>query len=260
MKFEIKLLGILLSGLLLIGCVSIPTFRAHPKLDLKMKTIKSVVVMPPKIDVYQLSTWEVKEIDEWSDEAEKNVMAAIYNELENKRDIIVQPLSEDILPIHLESSIEETQALFDAVSYSIVIHTYGPNNQRFSEKIANFDYSLGLEVKELAKQADALFFIRGTENISTKGRVALKWMSAIFIPTKTGLYGLYKSPDLGGTAVTMSMSLVDADTGEILWYNFRVSKEMHDLRDPSSASGLVKELLKNFSIHQERGDKTWLRR
>ncbi len=241
MKFKTKMLGLVLTGLFCAGCAA-PTFRAHPQLNEKMRTAKTVLVMPPEIKVYQLSAGGVKEeIDKWSEEAQKNVMTAIYDLMRNKTNIIFQPFPEDSLSADIESSLKETQALFDAVNLSIIIHTYGPKEQSFPDKIENFDYSIGPDAKKLAEQADALFFVRGTDHVSTAGRVALQWTKAILL---TAITGVGTSPDLGSTQLTVS--LVDADTGNILWHNFKGSSGNHDLRDISSTSELVSNLLKNF--------------
>ena len=89
--------------------------------------------------------------------------------------------------------MEDTQALFEAVSASVLLHTYSrstwirkyDSDQTFPEKLKNFDYSLGPEVQRLAKlaNADALLFTSGVDHISTGGRKGLIFLEAlIFSP------------------------------------------------------------------------------
>lgn len=243
MAVRTKILGFLLASILITGCATTPPFRAHPQLDEKRRTIKKVIVMPPKVDVYQLTAGGVKEkIDQWTTEAPKNIMAAIENELTGKRGCVFKFFSDFSRSEEEASNLEDTQALFDAVNASVLVHTYGPPDQLFSEKITNFDYSLGSEVKGLAEQADALLFVRGVDHISTGGRKTLQAVSMVLY----ALLGVAVVPQGGVTAV--SIALVDADTGSILWYSFKSSGGSDDLRDRGNASSFVRGLFKDFPI------------
>lgn len=244
MTVRIKILSLLLAGLLFAGCASVSPYRAHPSLEERGKVIKTVVVLPPRVEVFQLTAGGIKEkMDEWSAEAKKNVMTAIEGELTGRPGLLIKPLSEDSLPREVESDLEETQALFDAVNASIIFHTYGPPEQLFSDKIKGFDYSLGQEVEGLRiLEADALLLVRGVDHISTEGRKALQTGAVLL----GALVGVVVVPRGGVAAV--SIALVDAHSGSILWYNFKGSAGGHDLRDPTSAASLVKGLLKDFPI------------
>jgi hypothetical protein len=242
MAERVKILSLLLVGLLFTGCAVAPTFRAHPQLDEKIRTTKTVMMIHPKVDVYQITAGGVKEkMDEWSSEARKNVITAIEEELGGRLGIVFKTLSEDSLPMEVESNFEQTRALFDAIDKSIIIHTYGLPANRFPEKIKDFDYSLGPEVKGLAEQADALLLISCVDHISTEGRKALMFTAAIL--------GVY----IQGGITAVSVALVDANSGSVLWYNFKGSEGAHDLRDQESAKSLVKDLLKDFPFSKQEG-------
>jgi hypothetical protein len=243
MKVNIKVVSALFTCLLFSACATAPVYRANPQLNEKLKTAKTIMVIPLSVGVYEIGAGGIAEkIDEWSFKAKRNVMMAIQDKLQTKSLIFVKPFEETLLSDDQKSSLEETRALFDAVSYSIVIHTYGPPNQLFPEKIKNFDYSLGPEVKELAGDTDTLLFVSCRDQISTAGRKALQAGSMIL----GALVGIQATPAFGAT--TIYFALVDANTGSILWYNFHGSRGNHDLRDPMDTSTLVNELLKDFPM------------
>jgi hypothetical protein len=169
------------------------------------------------------------------------VIAAIEEEFNSRPEIVFETLYADSLSKEVESNLEQTQALFDAVDASIIIHTYGPLEQRFPEKIEDFDYTLGPEVKELAEQADALLLVSCVDHISSEGRKVLMVTAAIL--------GVY----VQGGITAVSIALVDANSGSMLWYNFKGSGGAHDLRDPESAKSLVKDVLKDFPFSDQGG-------
>jgi hypothetical protein len=114
--------------------------------------------------------------------------------------------------------------------------------------MTNFDYSLGKEVKGLAKEGvEILFLVSGTDHVWTGGRQALQAI-AVIIGIGAGVAtGVMVLPALGG-GTAINVALVDARSGEILWYNVKQSGGGVDLRDPKSAADLVKDLLEDFPI------------
>ncbi|MEJ2171047.1 MAG: hypothetical protein P8X90_36620 [Desulfobacterales bacterium] len=239
----IKLLKLILIFSIFTGCAIGPNYRYNPTLSEKMHATKSIVLIPLKTDVYQLTAGGVKEkMDEWSVQAKQNVMTAVQENLKTKPMLIIKPFEELLLSSEKKENLEETSALYDAVSSSIQLHTYGPPDQLFSDKIKNFDYSLGAEVAELAGDADAILFVSCVDHIATAGRKAVQAGSIIL----GALVGIQITPSMGTTSV--SIALVDADSGFILWYNFHGSGGDHDLRDPINTTTLVKQLLKDLPI------------
>lgn len=236
-------LAIILAATLVTACATTPTFRTQPQLGQKIQTIKSIALIPLKVDVYQISAGGVQEkMDDWSLQAKQNVISAISDELEAKPLLFLKSFPETLMSDAKRANLQETSALFDAVATSIIAHIYGPAEQRFQEKLTNFDYSLGSEVSELAPDSDAILFVRCFDQVSTAGRKALQAGSMIL----GALVGVYVSPNVGVTSV--NVALVDAKTGDILWYNFHASGGDHDLRNPVNTYSLVKDLLKNFPV------------
>ena len=105
---------------------------------------------------------------------------------------VVKVVSEESLAEE-KTLLEETRALYDAVSAMILLHT-NPDFPRhfFEEKLKNFDYSLGTEVGSLANGADALLFFYAQDYVGTAGRQALHALEYIFVY---------------GTAVTLYLGL-----------------------------------------------------
>lgn len=243
MSLVSKLLKLLLIFSILAGCATAPNFRSNPQLSEKIKTTKSIVLIPLKTDVYQITAGGVVEkMDEWTLQAKRNVMTAIEETLRIKPLLIIKPFDELLLSSEKKANLEETSALYDAVSASIQFHTYGPPDQLFLDKIKNFDYSLGPEIKELVRDVDAVLFVSCADHIATAGRKAVQAGSIIL----GALVGIQITPNMGATAI--SIALVDAETGFILWYNYHRSGGDHDLRNPIDTNTLVKQLLKDLHI------------
>lgn len=216
----------------IIACVP-KTYRAHPEFEIRSKNIKTIQLISPDVDVYELTAGGIDELrDDWCIMGEENVLKAINEELKDAP-VVVQnlPINQD-----LEKELEDIQALYRAVSKSIQLHTYeGPN--LFPEKKKNFDYSIG-SIQEIVQSygVDALIFVYGIDEISTTGRKALQ-TTGILIGVFTGIV---IAPRFGITAV--SIAVVDK-SGTILWYNVEGSHGGHDLREYESANDLVEEII-----------------
>jgi hypothetical protein len=243
MKLISRILSYLLVFSVLAGCATVPNYRSNPQLSEKLDTTKRIVLIPLKTDVYQLTAGGVKEkMDEWTLQAKRNVMTAIQEEMKTKPMLFTKPFEESLLSVENQNNLYETSALYDAVSSSIMFHTYGLPEHRFQEKITNFDYSLGPEIKELAGDVDAVLFVSCVDHIASAGRKALQTGGIIL----SALLGANVGPPMGVT--TISIALVDANSGFILWYNMHSSGGDHDLRDPINTTTLVKNLLEDLPI------------
>jgi hypothetical protein len=182
-------------------------------------------------------------MDDWSEQGAKNIVAALESILGQRSSLRVAVLRADALPKETQVTLEETYQLFDAVDNAIVLHTYGPPLQRFDDKISNFDYSLGEEVKALhGGAADALLFVRAVDHVSTQGRIAQQ-TAVLLVAAALGAVIIPQ----GGVTV-LSIALVDGETGSILWQKFARSEGFHDLRNPESTKGLLAGVLVDFPL------------
>ena len=95
------------------------------------------------------------------------------------------------------------------------------------------DWSLGPEARRLKKAggADYALFVYIRDTYSSLGRRAMQLV----------MLGLFASPSLGGQQLGFA-SLVDLDTGDIVWFN-RILRDFGDLRDAAAADATARELL-----------------
>ncbi|MGH7766092.1 MAG: hypothetical protein ACREQP_01450, partial [Candidatus Binatia bacterium] len=144
-----KLLTSAIAAFCLAAC-AVPVHRASPDLSQRVPTIKTVLLVSPKVKVFELRAGGAREkIDDWSEQAAKNVSQAIAENLAARTSFRMARSSEDSLPEEEKAKRREFFALYEAVDNAIILHTYGPPEQRFEEKLTNFDYSLGPEVRQL---------------------------------------------------------------------------------------------------------------
>ena len=157
-------------------------YRANSRFQEQAQQIRTVTILPSEVKVYQIDAGEVREeIAEWSAQARNNVVTALENELRAKMKTVVEVVDEESLAEE-KTRLEETRALYDAVSAMILLHTYPNTNfprHFFEEKLKNFDYSLGTEVGSLANGADAVLFFQAQDHVWTAGRQALQVLGVI---------------------------------------------------------------------------------
>jgi hypothetical protein len=222
--------------------------------------------------------------DDLSAAATQHVARAIDEKLKGRTGFVFTPFPSstvvaetggDPAATSVKDELEDTRALFEAVSVSVLLHTYEPQvknapDQRFPEKVKNFDYTLGPDVARLAKLAnsDALLFVSGIDHFSTGGRKALMTLAILLqvaaqaalraAPGPGGVSGGFSvapppsaympipivAPQWGTTS--LSAALVDGGTGAILWYSVVGFRAWSSLTDPASAAGLVEEVFEGF--------------
>lgn len=248
-----------------------PTVRAHPQLQEKLVSIKTVAIMPPGVTVERLGAWLALSgipravMEEETAAARRTLATAIEQELGRHAGVVFTPFpalsagldaSRDPMASRLTAELEDTQALFETVNTSIILHTtYKYRYFRFVEKLTNFDYSLGPDVQQFAKLAntDALLFTAGIDLRLSGGEKTLRVLANLplyFLELlgggSSGGGGL---PLVGPT--TLSVALVDASTGTLLWYNVvgdPSSSGGHSLTNPYSVTNLIAQLLEDFPL------------
>jgi hypothetical protein len=102
----VKKIGFVSVSLLLAGCVVVPPHRSHPSLEARAKGIKTVAILPPRVDVFQIDAGGVREkIDEWSTQAKKNIEDAVRAELQKRIGFFITPRSQESLPEEMNSNL-----------------------------------------------------------------------------------------------------------------------------------------------------------
>lgn len=120
---------------MIFGCAA-PAYRTHQELEMRAKNIKTAGLAPPVTKIYELTAGGVRELkDDWSAHGKQNVTRTIIESFKGKpMEIKMLTIDKDI-----EEEIEDVRALYEAVSTSILQHTYGETSL-FPEKQKNFDY------------------------------------------------------------------------------------------------------------------------
>ena len=191
--------------------------RAHPQFKSRVAKIKALTLVPPAVEVYELSPSGLSELrDDWCMLGRKNIEEALIEKFTSKR-YSIRTLRADS---EVRKELAEIQALYTQVNRSIQLHSYGP--QVFPEKVIRFEYGVGSVQRVLeACGTDSLVFVTGFDQVS---------------------------PDNPKTYV--SIALADS-SGTILWYGVKGSKGGHELKDPFSTAMLVEEILSSFPKRAE---------
>jgi hypothetical protein len=198
------------------GCMPAP-HRAHPQFESRVAKIKALTLVPPAVEVYELSPSGLSELrDDWCMLGRKNIEEALIEKFTSK-EYSIRILRADS---EVRKELAEIQALYTQVNRSIQLHSYGP--QVFPEKVIRFEYGMGSVQRVLeACGTDSLVFVTGFDQVS---------------------------PDNPKTYI--SIALVDS-SGTILWYGVKGSKGGHELKDPFSTAMLVEEILSSFPKRAE---------
>ena len=241
---RISLLLLPIYFLLLFSCVGPPSvFLRSPQLNEKIQPVHKIVLLPPEVEVYQLSAGGVSEkIGEWSKQARQNLVQSLQDLFNGQKNIDFEVINEDSLNKEQKVLITALNALYDAINTSLLIHVYGRAEDRFSEKIKNFDYSFGPDVQQLDRKADAYLFLSSIEYLPSAGRQALQ-IGAVVVGA---LLGAIVVPT--GDYTLINVALVDAKTGDILWHNKLSSMGGFHLTSTKAAPKLVKSAFKHFPV------------
>ncbi|HEY6872091.1 MAG TPA: hypothetical protein VI298_05105 [Geobacteraceae bacterium] len=228
-------------SLIVSGCAP-KSIRTNPDLAGKSAGMRIVALVTPDVKVYEVSAGGVRELrDEWSEQGRGNVVKAVISRFAGAP-VEVRPLAQDG---EAAQDVKEVMALFEAVSQSIILHTYSDNNNPnvFPDKVKNFDYSVGsLETILKKSGADALLLVYGEDEIATGGKKALNALGIVTGLAVAAFTGVAIAPHMEGTA--MRMALADRN-GTILWYNIKGGTG-YDLRNSDSSVNLVNETMEEF--------------
>ena len=191
-----------------------------------------ILVAPPDIELFEISTGGVPEPRaDWTTAARQFVHA----EIERRR----AGLGVDTVELDEATADEfgELLNLHAAIAQSIALHHFGP--VPLPTKNGRLDWSFADAFKPLEERTGARYglFIWIRDGYSSAGRYAAMAFAALL------------GVGLGGGQQSAYASLVDLDSGRVLWFN-RVVRVHGDLRQASSAGETVDALLKNFPAAQ----------
>jgi hypothetical protein len=240
-----------LIALLCVGCIT--TYREVPQFNERFGEIRTVTLVPPKVAVYTITAGGViEEVSEWTQSAHQLLTAELEREIQERGNLEFVPYYEQVADeesvaddansgeVEGWTPLEENWALFEAAAMAIYQHTYDPN-QTFKQRKENFDYTLGSESSALVEGlgVDAFLIVVATDYVETAGRQALKIFGALV----SGVTGAYVGPKASPTHVVLA--LVEARTGDILWFNV-VDSPGADLRVQANDAKLVDTVMKGL--------------
>ena len=204
-----------------------PGFSALPKGAL-------VVIMPTDIELFSMSAGGVLEPKaDWTEAASRHFKAAM---IEKKQKL---GLSSVELTANQADEADEVNALHGAIARAISIHHFGALALPSQE--GQLDWSIGESARLIRKMtcSDYALFSWVRDSYTSDERKAAMVAMAILslgrvIPTAGGLQIGYAS-------------LVDLNTGRVLWFN-RLQRGSGDLREAEKAAETVDALLSEFPI------------
>lgn len=189
-----------------------------------------IVVMPTDIELYSISAGGIPEPKaDWTDAASRHFRAALQK---HKRSLGVESVE---LSERDADDFAEANALHAAIARAIAMHHFGPSLLHLPTKDGKLDWSLGEAVAPIKQKtgADYALFSWIRDSYASGERVA----------TMIGLalLGIYVP---GGVQIGYA-SLVELDTGRVLWFN-RLVRQTGDLREAEKAEETVARLLSDF--------------
>lgn len=199
-------------------------FKAIPR-DAK------IVLMPIDLELFLVSGGGVFEPRaDWTDAANKHLRSALLAKKKALGATSIELTEQDA------DDFAEVNALHAAIARAIAFHHFGPSNFRLPTKEGKLDWSMGEAVAPIKKktQANYALFTWMRDSYVSGERVAAVVIMALF--------GIGMAP--GGMQVGYA-SLVDLDTGQIVWFN-RLIRGTGDLREAEKASESLNALLANF--------------
>ncbi len=177
---------------------------------------------------------------EWTQAAEGFVRTSVAASL--ARDGHAEVVYEE--PVDADTAYEETQTfkLHDKVSESILVHRMGGGGGRLLLPTVqkSFDWSVGTQAQSLKRRlgADYALFVYLRDGYQSAGRVAT---SLIF----AALFGAaLPAPQQTGYA-----SLVDLETGDVIWFNHLVTgANSDDVRTSAGGARAAQNLLDGLPL------------
>jgi hypothetical protein len=226
-----KRLMIVVACLLAAACTTTNT-----KTAMAVKTPEpgaTVLLVKPDVELGILTAVGLTEPRaDWSQQGRDNLQASLQNSVQSSSHTFraVDPDTAEA------GRTGQLMRLHQAVGASIKIFEYAI--VKLPTKQAGFDWTLGEGAQVLAREYDAdyaLFtFARG--NYASGGRVAAAVVGAAFgVGIPMGSQQLFTS-------------LVELETGRIIWFNFGVAGPHADMRDPQGAQTLVNEMMKGAPL------------
>lgn len=200
----------------------------------------TVVIMRPDVTVSQLQTGGLAEPNaDWTSQARVNIAKAFGEELASRK--INFRMMDDRLGTGAASDAEERvaqySALHESVAVAILAQKFGLGADKLPSKRDDFRYTLGPQAHALADLSGANYglFVETIDEFSSAGRKTTQAIGALgcligaCVIIHGGVHDAY-------------VSLVDLQTGEVVWFNLARGSQ-GDVRQEDGARSLAKAVL-----------------
>lgn len=218
--------------------------------DGKFSHIKNVMLLPVNMPNYRQTAGGVlEEFGEWTDQATSNLTNAVIVEFGKRGDFKLQHVARQSMDKEKLANLDETMGLYRRIKKII-------RDQKIRERSAfqqdsppyiqnGQDFCLGSEVRDLSMKADALLIVDGYVIFETKGK-ALRRIGTSVIGLAAGAVVME-----GKKGTMISLTLVDAQTGNILWHTDLIGTRTRDLRITRIADNMARHVLNRLFQPQE---------
>ncbi len=196
----------------------------------------NVLLIEPDIILLELTAGGLEEPRaDWTETAKVNVGRQLDEVLQKRGDKLISYQPPVDVPVRLHTH-DQILKLHEVVGQTVLIHKYIPI-YALPTKEGCFDWGLGESVNSLKREtgADYALFVYLRDSYVSPGRAALMVAAAIF---GVGLQG--------GMQIGFA-SLVDLQTGQIVWFN-RLVSGVGDLRTPEAAATAIQQLFANLPL------------
>jgi len=193
---------------------------------------EKMVLVPPDVELFSISAGGVVEPrGDWTVSAVAHVATAMRAKV-GSAGLQVVEIGEDTT-----MAFKEAFALHAAVASAIALHHNGSSNLTLPTKGGRLDWSFGDAFGDLARQTGARYALFSwiRDSYASGERVATMVLMAML------------GVGIGGGVQVGYASLVDLQTGQVLWFN-KMFRAKGDLRDASSAASSIDELLKDLPL------------
>jgi len=202
------------------------------------------LLMPLDVELLELAAGGITSPRaDWTAAARGHLQKSIVERLAKKNGTVVEADESLLSP---DSQHLQLFKLHEAIGTSIFqFQAGGPNGQLqvLPTLEKGFDWSLGSSVKDLAQETGTHYamFVFVRDSYATAGRKAAV-VGAVLVAAVTGVYIPV------GTGVRNAFaSLVDLETGQVVWFN-RLYSETGDLREEEPAAKAAEALLEDFPL------------
>ncbi len=195
----------------------------------------TILVVAPDIQLNLLTAVGLQQPRaDWTESARTNVAAAFAANLSGQG---YAPVAFDP-DAAMEGRIGQLIRLHEAVGASILYFTYAPLSLPTHPR-DSFNWTLGEGAREIAAAnngARYALFIVGRGSYSSGGRVAATiFMAALGV-------------GMAGGGQQMYASLVDLQSGDVIWFNVATASPNTDMRTPEGARALVEAIMKDSPL------------